>query len=88
MFKWQGRIDNEDGDTILYKAGISNDYTKRIKQHRKLFSENEHTKGFCYKNQDLYEDARCGSELSTEHLCLVFVFRHPKMSLKQGGCLR
>ena len=35
---------NEDEDVIFYKGGISNDYKRRLRQHKKLFSEHERAK--------------------------------------------
>ena len=38
------RILNRSGDTILYKGGISNNYKKRIKQHKAKFKDHHRSK--------------------------------------------
>lgn len=35
------RIENEDGDTILYKGGISNEFSKRFSQHEERFARQQ-----------------------------------------------
>jgi len=47
------RILNSEGDTILFKGGISNDYRKRIEQHRKFFANHPRSDTWALKLEEV-----------------------------------
>jgi len=61
---------NQDEDVILYKGGISNDYRRRLRQHKKLFSSHERAEKWAVQVLEVVEHKNGAETRELERLLL------------------